>query len=111
MDADAVGHLVGTSDGVRRGAVLLDPDQPSRRSWLVDHGKVTALAISPDGRWAATGSESVMPDGQEVRVWDAADGTLVARLEAGHAQVAFSPDGCWLGIGGAGRYRFYRAGS
>ena len=36
---------------------------------------------------------------------------LVAQLEVGNARVAFSPDGRWLGVGGAGRYRFYRTGS
>jgi hypothetical protein len=111
MDAAATGHLVGVSDPVRRGAVLLNPDRPSRRTWLVEHGRAVSLTISPDGRWAATGSQSVGPDGREVRVWDAADGATVARLAVGHASVAFSPDGRWLGVGGAGRYRFYRTGS
>jgi eukaryotic-like serine/threonine-protein kinase len=111
LNAVADGRLVGVSDEVRRAAVLLDPDRPSRRTWLVEHGRVCSLAISPDGRWAATGSQSVASDGREVRVWDAADGTLVSRLEVGHARVAFSPDGRWLGVGGADRYRFYRVGS
>jgi serine/threonine protein kinase/WD40 repeat protein len=111
LDAAASGHVVGVSDPVRRGAVLLDPDRPSRRTWLVEHRRVFAVAISPDGRWAATGSQAAGPDGREVVVWDAADGEPAARLEAGNARVAFSPDGRWLGVGGAGRYRFYRTGS
>src|SRR5262249_37675706 len=111
MAAAATGHLVGASDQLRRGAVLLDPDLPSRRTWLVNHGGVTSLAISPDGRWAATGSQSPGPDGREGRVWDAADGATAARLAVGRACVAFSTDGRWLGVGGADRYRFYRTGS
>ena len=33
------------------------------------------------------------------------------QLALGNARVAFSPDGRWLGVGGASRYRFYRTGS
>jgi tetratricopeptide (TPR) repeat protein len=111
MDASASGHVVGASDPIRRGAVLLDPDRPARRTWLVQHRGPHAMAISPDGRWAATGSAFAGPDGWEVLVWDTADGAPAARLEAGNAQVAFSRDGRWLGVGGADRYRFYRVGS
>jgi serine/threonine protein kinase/WD40 repeat protein/tetratricopeptide (TPR) repeat protein len=111
MDAAASGHVVGVSDPMRRGAVLLDPDRPARRTWLVQHRGVYAMAISPDGRWAATGSWHPGPDGRDVLIWDAADGAPAARLEAGNARVAFSPDGRWLGVGGVDRYRFYRVGS
>jgi hypothetical protein len=111
MDSDASGHVMGVSVLLRRGAVLLDPDRPSRRTWLVQHRGVGSMAISPDGRWAATGSELAGPDGWEVLVWETADGAPAARLEAGNARVAFSRDGRWLGVGGADRYRFYRVGS
>ena len=48
---------------------------------------------------------------RQVKVWDAATGAPVLQLDLGNARVAFSPDGRWLGVGGAGRYRFYRTGS
>jgi WD40 repeat protein len=112
LDAAASGHVVGASISMRRGAVLLDPDRPARRTWLVQHRGVYAMAISPDGRWAATGSSLYTgADVGEVLVWDTADGAPAARLAAGAARVAFSPDGRWLGVGGADRYRFYRVGS
>jgi WD40 repeat protein len=111
LDVSASGRLLVVGDPVRTGALLLDPERPSRRTWLVPHARAYHVAISPDGRWAATGSGRPGPTGREVRVWDAADGSLAARLEAGDAQVAFSPDGRWLGAGGVGRYRFYRTGS
>jgi WD40 repeat protein len=111
LEADAGGRVVGASDQVRTGAVLLDLGRPSWRTWLVPHGRVFDVAISPDGRWAATGSRSPAPTAQEVRIWDTADGTVAARLVVGNARVAFSPDGRWLGVGGVGQYRFYRTGS
>lgn len=52
---------------------------------------VTSIAISPDSRLVAAGSLDKI-----VRVWDAANGTLLERLE-GHKDsvysVAFMPDG------------------
>src|SRR5262249_57379984 len=85
MEASANGHVVGVSDPVRRAAVLLDPDPPWRRTWLTEHRWVSAVAISPDGRWAATGSAAPVPDARELRIWDAADGPLAARPVVGNA--------------------------
>lgn len=58
---------------------------------LAGHNEVVlALAISPDGRWAISGSYS-----HEVILWDLGRGKLIQRL-MGHAaavtSVAFSPD-------------------
>jgi hypothetical protein len=104
IDADASEHVVGSSDQARRRAVLLDPDRRARRTRLVEHRHVSDMAISPDGRWAATGSPWPGPDGLAVRVWETADGAPTARLEAG--RVAFSSDGRWLGVvGRSGRVR------
>lgn len=62
--------------------------------------QVTCLAVSPDGKRLATGGS----DGS-VRLWDAADGKLVAALKDAHPggvhAVAFSPDGRTLATGGA----------
>jgi serine/threonine protein kinase/WD40 repeat protein len=107
----ANGHVAGVTALLRPGVLLLDPDRPSRRTWLAPHAGAFSIAISPDGRWAVTGSNSLTPASRQLRVWDAADGALVAQLAVGPARVTFSPDGRWLGVGGPDRYRFYRAGT
>ena len=57
------------------------------------HESAFAAALSPDGRWAATGSSST----KEVCVWDTTTGQKVHRFHDGQNwQVAFSPDGRWL---------------
>ncbi len=56
------------------------------------------IAVSPDGRWVATGSYS---GGSEVQVWQVQSGKLVAALPVEDGtRVVFSPDGRWLATGG-----------
>lgn len=65
------------------------------------------VAVSPDGRWVATGG-AYYPS---VDVWEAVTGRRVARLAVGDtANVEFSPDGRWLVSGTAAEYRFWRLG-
>ena len=58
-----------------------------------DAGKVSAMALSPDGKWLAAGGPT---SDNEIRLYEFASGKLVALLK-GHANVverlAFSPDG------------------
>jgi signal transduction histidine kinase len=66
------------------------------------------FAISPDGRWIATGfnfGEDDVP-----KVWDARSGKLVTKLEAETSVVAFSPDGRWLGLAGTDQYSLWSVG-
>src|SRR5262249_52774451 len=63
-------------------------------------GPVHGLAVSPDGRWVASGGED-----RAVLVWDNLTGARVRALD-GHATgvscVAFSPDGRLLAAGTRG---------
>ncbi|HJT77195.1 MAG TPA: protein kinase, partial [Gemmataceae bacterium] len=88
-------------------APATDPLRVSYRQLLAGHGLslerrlyhegwVTAVAFSPDGRLALTGSASALEKGRgEARLWEATTGKPVATLrhEGGVTAVAFSPDG------------------
>lgn len=62
------------------------------------------VALSPDGRWLATGSD----DGT-VAIFSAQDGALFAlpRFNAGVSQLLFSRDSAWLFAGGAAATVFF----
>src|SRR5205807_545043 len=67
---------------------------PLKDPSTASYGSVYGVAFSPDGRRLAT-SELANP----VKVWDAASGQVVLRLEghpSGALAVAFSPDGTRL---------------
>ncbi|MBI3823500.1 MAG: WD40 repeat domain-containing protein [Planctomycetes bacterium] len=61
------------------------------------HGQCLGLAFSPDGKWIASGSSTV-------RIWDAANGTLVRSLKppshGWNGPVVFSPDGKMIASAG-----------
>jgi len=69
-------------------------DLESRRTVVrySPHGAVASAAISPDGRLVATGSWD-----HSAKIWDAATGRAIRKLDGGHAgyinSVEFSPDG------------------
>ena len=80
---------------VRFGHVLVLP-MPGRPGLPVDlrfHPQVSAAALSPDGRYVATGTSR----GRGVKVWDTDTGRLAHDLPAkGSAGVVFTPDGLRL---------------
>jgi hypothetical protein len=65
------------------------------------HGNIRGVSFSRDGEYLAAGSEGSQPI--EVGVWDLKTGTQIGSLKAlGHHiwDVAFSPDGVHLAVGG-----------
>jgi serine/threonine protein kinase/WD40 repeat protein/tetratricopeptide (TPR) repeat protein len=76
---------------------------------LAPQQDVRDCAVSPDGRWVATGSHG-RRDGAGAKVWDGLSGQHVADLPvAGLCCVGFSPDGRWLLTTGGG-FRLWEVG-
>jgi WD40 repeat protein len=89
-------------------AVLLGGDRWSKRLLDLLTPISSFVALSPDGRWAATGTWH----GKGTRIWDLHRGEQVGKeLPGGDAFVAFSPDGRWLVNGTKDEYRFWEVGS
>jgi WD40 repeat protein len=87
------------------GGLLMHLDRPGQPMRLVPHEDVRFVAVSPDGRWVATGSHN----GAAAKVWEAETGKLVRTLlpEVTHNGVCFSPDGRWLATYGGGGCRLW----
>src|SRR5262249_25880285 len=93
-----------------QGSLVWHGDRPARVLSLQRQQDVRSGAVSPDGRWVATGSHT-SDDGFAVRVWDARTGQPVKALPVpGPCHVAFSPDGRWL-LTTSGGGRLWRAGT
>jgi WD40 repeat protein len=94
---------------------LVPPADPVRTRRLGTHDGLFGVALSPDGRWAATAGHQGAADRPDdaVRIWDVARGTLVRRLphEGEYPGTAFSPDGRWLVTGVRSDFYFWEVGS
>jgi serine/threonine protein kinase/WD40 repeat protein len=117
LSGTAAGACASSADGQTitipngdYGAVVLRCSQPTRRMFLRPQQDVRHCAVSPDGRWVATGSHG-NTDGFGAKVWEAATGRLAKALPVlGFCGVAFSPDGRWLLTTGGG-CRLWEVGS
>ncbi len=78
-----------------------DPTKPEQ---IID--RVTALDISHDGKWIATGSGEPSRGG-EIKIWSLQDGTLVRALNQPHSDcvygLEFAPDDQLLASAAADR--------
>jgi WD40 repeat protein len=93
-------HAASSADGrvlavsVFDGAVVLRAARPDEPIQLGPQDDVRCIAVSPDGRWVATGSHGGRLC---IKVWDAEDGKCVQELpQTEGTAVEFSPDGRWL---------------
>jgi WD40 repeat protein/Flp pilus assembly protein TadD len=84
--------------------ILLDLARPQRRSRLLQDAGLWCPAISPDGRWLATGTWN----GYACKVWDAQTGGCLQDFPARIARPTFSPDHRWLVIGSLEEYAFHQ---
>ena len=87
-----------------QGALVLHADQPGKLIKLEPHDDVRHVAVSPDGRWVATGRWSY-PGGAKIweltRIGESSTRGLTYKLvrdlpSGGGSLPVFSPDGRWL---------------
>jgi WD40 repeat protein len=89
----ARGDWLAAANSRSNAAFLFDRTLTNRPSILGPHAGANAVAVSPDGRWVATGSGA----DRRVNVWDTGSGAKVLDLAAGTMpRAAFSADGKWL---------------
>ena len=103
LDLSRDGRTLGLA--VFSGALVQDGQGRVRH---LPHRDCRSVAVSPEGRWVATGSHS----GSAARVWRADTGELVKELlpGVGLIYVRFSPAGTWLGTTGGGLH-LWRTGA
>src|SRR5262245_40388485 len=75
--------------GGTAGAFVWPADHPDTVQWLQGHVDPRYVALSPDGRLVATGSQTAAL----VKVWDAQTAALVREIGLGSSRVDFSSDG------------------
>jgi WD40 repeat protein len=93
LSFSARGDWLAAANSRSNAAFLFDRTLTNRPAILGPHTGTDAVAVSPDGRWVATGSGA----DRRVKVWDTGSGTNVLDLAAGMMpRAAFSADGKWL---------------
>jgi serine/threonine protein kinase/WD40 repeat protein/tetratricopeptide (TPR) repeat protein len=102
------GRGVAVADFARGRVVLADQLAGEPRDLPGEQALSAHLAVSPDGRWVASGTWR----GSGVKVWDAAGRGPPRDLAVpGNAGVVFSPDSGWLLTGTGREFRLWRAGT
>jgi serine/threonine protein kinase/WD40 repeat protein len=100
-------HLAVTHHSAEE-SFIFDLQEPSAKPVVLKlHPMVDSIALSPDGRWAATASWWT----PFVKIWDARSGGLLCTLPMPErATVTFSPDGRWLATSTT-EYQLWEVGS
>jgi WD40 repeat protein len=95
--------------GEHHGPQILDLAFPAKEPLRCDHLLNFNMAVSPDGRWVASGQGS----GHGVKVWDAQTAKCVCELlpQVRGASVVFSPDGQWLATSTGEEFSFWQTSS
>ncbi len=102
LSNDHSGRMARSRDGRLLGLcydhmnpIVMDLDHPATTIRLGPQTDVHYITISPDGRWAATGSHNSR---QGINVWALPEGRLEKRFpnQGLYAVPLFSPDGRWL---------------
>ena len=114
-DGTVVAMAIPGSDA---GAIVMHQSKAGgevRRVVAGPQADVRRCAVSPNGKWVATGSHSPAPIRlTDARVWDAVTGKLVKTLPVGtNVHVWFSPQGNWLATASISdaECRLWRTGS
>ncbi|MFO0949706.1 MAG: protein kinase [Isosphaeraceae bacterium] len=96
IDLDRGGRLLAAAD--TRGLWIVDLGPSPAPPRHLEHPSAFFAAVSPDGRWVASGALSSMP---AVRIWEPGSGRVLRDLqpESSFAAVDFSPDGRWFATG------------
>jgi WD40 repeat protein len=107
FDCGARGDWFAAANAHSNAAYLFDRSLTRRVAETGYHPGADAVAVSPDGRWFATGSGT----DRQVKVWEANSRREMLTMFVGPApQVAFSADGQWLAASGSG-FHLYATGS
>jgi serine/threonine protein kinase/WD40 repeat protein len=108
--ASADGGVLAVPDG--SFTALIHRERPAERLKLGPQHDVRFAAVSPDGRWVATGSHFTDRRSKSLRIWDADSGRRVRELPLeGSTSAVFSPDGHWLATHNSGRTQLWEVGT
>jgi serine/threonine protein kinase/WD40 repeat protein/Tfp pilus assembly protein PilF len=106
FSASRDGSTIGWPRGPS-GGLVFDTADPTRKRHLKPLQSCDAVVLSPDGRWAVTGSHYVH---EGMRLWDAQSGRLIHEFPGAPKEVGtvycFSPDGRWLAVDSDGHALF-----
>lgn len=107
-DVSADAQTVAVASEAWGMGVVLDLASEAVRCYLSPHRGLGHIALSPDGRWAATAGWHA----DEARIWDAHSGEMVKALSMGSFNRAtFTADGRTLVTSRSNEYAFWDVGS